>query len=130
MPSPYSYDLRIRAIELIESGKTIVEVSKLLDISRDALHRWKKQKVETGDIKFKTGYQKGYGNKITNLEKFKEFIDNHGDKTLAQMVELWPEPISYKTISKHLKMLGITRKKRLMDIKKETKLQEKNLRKS
>ncbi|QGP49897.1 hypothetical protein PsalN5692_01352 [Piscirickettsia salmonis] len=35
MPSPYSYDLRIRALKMIDEGIPITQVSKLLKISRD-----------------------------------------------------------------------------------------------
>ncbi|WP_129556679.1 helix-turn-helix domain-containing protein [Piscirickettsia salmonis] len=42
MPSPYSYDLRIRALKMIDEGIPITQISKLLKISRDTLHRWKK----------------------------------------------------------------------------------------
>ncbi|QGP56100.1 hypothetical protein PsalMR5_03579 [Piscirickettsia salmonis] len=34
MPSPYSYDLRIRALKMIDEGIPITQVSKLLKISR------------------------------------------------------------------------------------------------
>ncbi|WP_152498674.1 IS630 transposase-related protein, partial [Piscirickettsia salmonis] len=48
MPSPYSYDLRIRALKMIDEGILITQVSKLLKISRDTLHRWKNRRDHTG----------------------------------------------------------------------------------
>ncbi|QGP56459.1 Transposase [Piscirickettsia salmonis] len=48
MPSPYSYDLRIRALKMIDEGIPITQVSKLLKISRDTLHRWKNRRDHTG----------------------------------------------------------------------------------
>ncbi|QIX57324.1 IS630 transposase-related protein [Piscirickettsia salmonis] len=51
MPSPYSYDLRVRALKMIDEGILITQVSKLLKISRDTLHRWKNRRDHTGDVK-------------------------------------------------------------------------------
>ncbi|EER22173.1 IS630 transposase-related protein [Rickettsia endosymbiont of Ixodes scapularis] len=44
MPSPYSYDLRKRVIQYIESGKRIIEASQVFNISRKVIYDWKKLK--------------------------------------------------------------------------------------
>jgi hypothetical protein len=46
----------------------------------------------------------------------------HGDKTQVEMAQLWEEKISDRTISRALKKIGFTRKKRLMAIENEMKL--------
>ncbi|QGP54666.1 Transposase [Piscirickettsia salmonis] len=73
MPSPYSYDLRIRALKMIDEGIPITQVSKLLKISRDTLHRWKNRRDHTGDVKARFGYQTGYNHKISDMEEFQKF---------------------------------------------------------
>ena len=40
MAEAYSQDLRIRALELIKTGMSISQVSRLLKISRPTLYRW------------------------------------------------------------------------------------------
>jgi|HubBroStandDraft_3_1064219.scaffolds.fasta_scaffold181866_1 transposase len=120
----YSYDLRLKAMGLIEEGLRITKISKLLKISRDTLHKWKKRKIETGDVEIIRGYQKGYGNKVTDLKGFKEFIDQNQGKTLAELASLWPEAISARTMGKYIKAIGYTRKKRLMATVKEEKRKE------
>ena len=65
--------------------------------------------------------------KITDWQAFEEFVARHGDKTQAQMAELWGQSISPRTISRGLKKIDFTRKKKIMDTKKETLTKETNL---
>jgi hypothetical protein len=64
----------------------------------------------------------GNNHKITNWRKFHEFVNQHGDKTQAQLAQLWSEDISSRTIARALKKMGYTRKKRLMATGSEMKL--------
>lgn len=122
----YSYDLRLKALELIEKGFRIKKISELLAISRDTLHRWKNRKAQTGDVKAVKGYQKGYGSKVTDLKQFKELVDKNPGATLAELAALWPTPISARTIGKYVKKIGYTRKKRPTVTAKELRQKEQN----
>ena len=62
----------------------------------------------------------GHSHKITDWAKFRAFVKVHGDKTQAQMAQLWEDKISARTISRGLQKIGLTRKKRPMVIKNET----------
>jgi hypothetical protein len=66
----------------------------------------------------------GNGHKITNWEKFREFVEVNGDKTQVEMVSLWQGEISARTISIALKKIGFSRKKKLMVIESEMKLND------
>lgn len=127
MPAPYSYDLRIKVIEAIDGGMGKTQASKIFNISRNTIDLWLNKRKQTGDYTAKEGYQQGYGAKITDLEKFREFARKHGSQTQAEMAEAWEEAISDQTIGKALKKIGFTRKKKLTDIEKEMKKKEKNL---
>jgi hypothetical protein len=59
--------------------------------------------------------------KIKDWQKFKEFVDCHGDKTQKELAQLWGENVSHHTISRGFKKLGYTRKKKLMPIKSAVK---------
>jgi transposase len=127
MPKPYSYDFRKKVIEAIElDGWKKSEVSQLFNISRNTIDLWLKRKAETGDYQALPNQPKGSNHKITNWEKFREFAVVHGDKTQVEMAQLWEEKISDRTISRALKKIGFTRKKRLMVTEKEMKLNDKN----
>ena len=98
MPAPYSYDLRIKVIEAIDEGMRKTEASKIFKISRNTINLWLQRRKETGDYRGKEGYQQGYGSKITDLEKFKEFAQKHGSQTQEEMAEAWQEKSSDRTI--------------------------------
>ena len=48
--------------------------------------------------------------KISNWEKFREFVKEHEDKTQAEIAQLW-ENISQRSLSRVLKRIGFTHKK-------------------
>lgn len=111
MAKPYSNDLREKALAALEN-KQVKEVSETFGVHRDTLRRWKNQFKATGSCEAKQGYQDGYGHKISDWEAFCEFAETHGDKTQAQMAQSWPSKISQQTMSRALKTIGFTRKKR------------------
>ena len=113
MPTPYSYDLRVKVLQTIDEGMTKTQASRVFSISRNTINLWLKQREETGDCRAKVGYQKGYSPKITDLEQFQEFVRQNGRKTQAEMAQAWSEDISARTIGKGLKKIGFTRKKNL-----------------
>jgi transposase len=86
MPAPYSYDLRIKVIEAIDGGMGKTQASKIFNISRNTINLWLNKRKQTGDYRAEKGYQRGYGAKITDLEKFREFARKHGSQTQAEMI--------------------------------------------
>ena len=114
MASPYSYDLRTKAIEAVERGVKKVEVCRTFGISHNTLYLWLKRKEETGDYQAMTAYQQGYGHKITDWEAFRQFAEENSGKTQTQMAELWGDDVTQQNISDALQKIGFTRKKRPM----------------
>jgi len=128
MPKPYSYDLRQKVIQAIQlDGLMIMEVSQLFNISRSTISLWLSRQAQTGDFRALPNQPPGNGHKITDWEKFREFAKTHGDKTQVEMAALWPGDISARTISRALKNIGWTRKKRLMATANEMKSSAKSL---
>lgn len=111
MSAPYSYDLRTKAIEAIDRGEAKINICRMLKISRNTLDLWLKRKAETGDYQAITSFQTGSGQKITDWQRFATFVKEHGDKTQAQMAQLWGEGVTQQNISDALQKLGISRKK-------------------
>jgi transposase len=132
MPKPYSYDLRQKVIQAIKlDGLKKSEASLLFNISRNTIDLWLKRQAETGDFQALPNQPPGNGHKITDWAKFREFAQVHGDKTQVEMAKLWEEPISDseallrsadRTISRALKKIGFTRKKRPMATRNGMKL--------
>ncbi len=122
MPKPYSYDLRTKVIEAIElDGLKKSEVSELFHLSRNTINLWLRRKQETGDYQAQKTTPKKSNQKIKDWQLFREFVHTYGDKTQPEMAQLWPEEISERTISRGLKKIGFTRKKKLTDIVNQMK---------
>lgn len=127
MPKPYSYDLRQKVICAIKvDGLKITQASVIFSISRNTIRLWLKRQQETGDFQALPNQPPGNGHKITDWEEFSKFVAANGDKTQVEMAELWPSEISDRTISRALKKIEFTRKKKPTVIKNEMKLNEAN----
>lgn len=116
---PESEDLRQKAIAAVERGERKSDVSRMMNISRNTLDLWLKRKTETGSCQAITHYQQGNRHKITDWQRFGEFVDQHGGKTQEKMASLWGDNVSQQNISDALQKLGLSRKKRRMVIENE-----------
>lgn len=113
MAKPYSLDLRQKVINAIElDGLKKSEASALFQISRNTIDLWLKRKAATGGLKPTVRAASTAQGKIQNWEAFRTFAEQHRSKTQAEMAELWANDISRRTISRALKRIGWTRKKR------------------
>ena len=139
MPKPYSYDLRQKVIQAIKlGGLSQMQAAATFQISRSTINIWCQRQARTGNYQAKPNLPPGNGHKITDWEKFREFVKVNGDKTQVEIAKLWPEEISDRearhqggrTISRALKKVGLTCKKKLMDIEKDLKKKDKSLSKS
>ncbi len=112
MSAPYSYDLRRKAIEAVQQGERKIAVCRMLKISRNTLDLWLNRQEQTGDCRAIRGFQQGNRHKITDWTRFGEFVKQHGSKTQAQLAKLWGEAVTQQDISRALRKLGCSRKKR------------------
>jgi len=120
MPAPYSDDLRTKAIAAVERGERKIDVSRMLNISRNTLDLWLKRQEHQGNCRAIRHYQQGCRHKITDWQRFSEFVQQHGDKTQGQMAALWGDNVTQQNISDALRKIGVSRKKRLTAIENET----------
>lgn len=114
MPAPYSDDLRQKAIAAVKRGERKTDVSCLFNISRNTLDLWLKRDAEEGHCRAIKHCQQGSRQKIKDWQRFREFMQQHGGKTQAQLAQLWGDNVTQQNISDALQKLGISRKKRLM----------------
>ena len=85
---------------------------------------WCQLKAETGDVYPKPLKPQGPKCLIKDWDKFKRFVEANADKTQRELAELWEDDISARSISRAIKRIGFTRKKRRMVIENETKSNE------
>jgi transposase len=111
MPSPYSYDLRIRVIAAVEQGMEVKEASRIFGLHRDTITAWLVRKEATGDVQATVGYQRGHSHKIPDPEQFKAFVQEQGEATLEELAQAWGG-VKRMTIWRQLRKVGYTHKKR------------------
>lgn len=128
MPSLYSEDLRQKAIAAVKPGERKKNVSQMFNISRNTLDLWLKREKQTGNCGAITNYQQGCRHKITDWQRFREFVRQHGGKTQAQMAKLWGDNLTQPNISDAMQKLGVRRKKRLTGIENQMNLSVKSFR--
>ena len=69
MPQPYSYELRVRVIEAVESGATRREAAELFGISPSVVVIWAQRWEETGDVSAKPS-----GGSVSPLDEHAAFL--------------------------------------------------------
>ena len=107
----YSMDLRKRIIDEVNSKTMLLkDIAKLYKVDAKTIYRWRQRLEKNGSYKAITGYQKGHSHKITDLEKFKNFVSNNPDLTLKEMAKSWGN-VSARTIERSLKKINFTSKK-------------------
>lgn len=123
MAKPYSDDFRQKVMQAIElDGLKKSEASRLFHISRNTINLWCQRKAATGDVKPKPRPASQPDRKINDLEQFRAFVKRHGDKTQSEMAQLWDTEVSQPTISRALKQIKYTRKKKRMAMSNAMKL--------
>jgi transposase len=51
MPRRYPAEFRTRAVELVRSGRPVVEVARLLEVSEQTLYVWRRQdRIDRGEL--------------------------------------------------------------------------------
>lgn len=130
MPKAYSLDLRVRVLEAYRGGMSISAVCKQFKVSRFAVYDWDKLEREKGGLKPQYENCTGRSSTIKPDDKFEEFAQVHAYSTLKQMAETWgsanKKTVSQMAVSRTLKKLGWTRKKRQITIRKQAKKNDKN----
>lgn len=70
-----------------------------------------KRVEKTGNCRPKAAKNKGTPPKIKELQKFRDFVLKHQEKTQKQIAELWGERLTQQNVSNACQKLGMTRKK-------------------
>ncbi len=111
MPSPYSEDLRDRVLKAVsEKTMTIKKISQVFKVSIKTIYLWRKRKEETGSIKPYSGYQKGYGHKIKDIDRFTKFLNENLDITIEKIIEAFGN-MCKNTVYNYLNKVNYTYKK-------------------
>jgi transposase len=127
MGAPYSVDLRRRVLaECDKKELKRYEIAAIFKVDLKTIYNWIEARKVNGTIEPKSGYQKGHGHKITDTEKFKDFIANNQNLSLKELSVKWGG-VSSTTIGNKLHSIGYTVKKNSGDIRSAKKKKEPNI---
>ena len=102
-----SVDLRLPAVLYRLDGHTYAETAKIFHVSVFAVHTWVQKYQETGDLSNKP-LNRGF--KKIDPEKLRAYVKEHQDATQKEIADEFH--CSNQAVSKALKRLNITRKKK------------------
>lgn len=108
----YSLDFRQKVVRALESGQSIRQVAKRFDINKQTVQNYKKL-AQAGSLQArKCGPSKP--TKITPQDEqlIRQLIAQKNDLTLKQLCSRISVPVAESTMSRTLKRLGLSFKKR------------------
>ena len=115
----YSLDLRKRVMSAVHSGMQKKRVCEIYNICKQTIYNWLKVEKERGHLEPNNSFQKGHSHGITDLNKFREFIDSHPDYTQEEIAKYFS--VGSSTVGRALKKIGYSRKKRVKLMQKGKK---------
>ncbi len=118
----HSTDLRGSVLRFIDSGNSIKAACKLFSVSRSSIQRWRSRLSKSGTIEPKLRIKSPYK---VDASALKAYISAHPDAYLNEIAAHFN--VTASGISKALRRLKITRKKKLRSMLKEMNPDDKNL---
>ena len=124
MISPYSMDLRRRAVAMLDEGASSPEVAEHLGVSDSWVRKMRLRRDVLGDLS--PGSPPGKPLKLSpdEVAELYVLVDEQPDATLEELAMLmakrWKVIVSISTVSRRLIELGLTRKKRPSTPRKPT----------
>ncbi|PSO78729.1 MAG: hypothetical protein BRC44_10395, partial [Cyanobacteria bacterium QS_4_48_99] len=85
MAVAYSKDLGEGALRLMASGRSISRVSRLLDVSRPILYKWRNQAEQTARVEPQSSRPPIPQQQIEDGQAFRELVAPHGELTTEEM---------------------------------------------
>lgn len=121
----YSHDLRTKALDYIEQGKSKVETSQIFGVTVQTLIAWCKRKKQG---KLSPNTTRNRKPQKLEAEKLKAHIAKNPDSYLREIAEEFKVTIT--AVFYACKRLKITLKKRHPSIRNETRMKERNIKRS
>jgi transposase len=118
----HSSEFRAKAIAFKENGHTFFEVTKAFGISSSTYYQWKKIEKATGE--YKPAKPKATRNRKISAKRLREILEEKPDLYLHEMAE--ELGCTKQAVHGALKRNKITRKKKLLLIRRNQKRKEMN----
>jgi transposase len=112
----YDVIFRKRVIEYKNAGHTFKEVDEAFGVDSKRYYSWKKQLEETGFLEYRPPKER---NGKINKNELARLLEEHPDWYLREFAEKFN--VCLQAIDKMFKKVGVTRKKKLLPIRKNRK---------
>jgi len=126
----YSMDLRERVLAAVDRGTPRKEIVRTLRVSEPTIRRYLRLRRETGSVAPKPYPKRSYsiGQSVEQRRALWRQLEEHYDATLEKHCLLWErkqgDKVSISTMSRAIRRLGWTLKKRVWVPPNETKNRE------
>jgi transposase len=126
----YSKDLRMKVVDAVEQGIPRRELVKIFGVSLPTIERYTRQRREGEDLtpKPSPGRTPTIGATLEQSRALWEQLESNKDATLERHCELWEQDhgvrVSISTMSRAIRKLGWSYKKRVWEPPSETKRRE------
>lgn len=121
MPKYYSEDLREKVIKYVEKEKDKHKASEVFGIGIATVYKWIRERKTRGHSR---PMKRKYAYKKVDDDALIKYVQEHPDHFLSEIGEYFS--VTPQTIFYALKRLKITRKKKLLSIRRETLRKEKS----
>jgi transposase len=126
----YSMDLRERVLAAVDRGMPRKEIVRTLGVSEPTIRRYLRLRRETGSVAPKPPPKRTFsiGQSVEQRRALWKQLEEHGDAILEKHCQLWERKqgvkVSISTMSRAIRRLGWTLKKRVWVPPNETKKRE------
>jgi transposase len=108
----YSMDLRERVLKDCDAGMSTREVALKFDVSESWVRRLKQRRRETGEVAPRSPRNGTQPKWLAHAEKIEELVEEKPDITLNELRDALGVDISIQTLSRALRQLQLTFKKK------------------
>jgi len=108
----YSIDLRKRVLEDCDAGVGTREVATKYRVSESWVRRLKQRRRETGEVAPRRSGTKQGPKWLAYAEDLRQLVDEQPDATLGELRERLGQDVSVQTLSRALRALQLTFKKK------------------
>jgi transposase len=110
--NPYSLDLRVRVLKDVDAGVGTREVALKYDVSESWVRRLKQRRREHGEIEPRSSRNRRQPKWLAHADRLQQLVQAKPDITLRELREALGEEISIQTLSRALRQLQLTFKKK------------------
>ncbi len=127
----YSKDLRVKVVDAVDRGIPRKEITRIFGVSLPTIERYIRRRREGGDLtpKPSPGRTPTIGATLEQRRALWTQLESNSDATLERHCELWEQEehgarVSISTMSRAIRKLGWSYKKRVWQPPSETKRRE------